>query len=145
VLIKWFRIYVKAPWKTSREFHSDQAVSGVITYPSTVRKRLLNAGRIARKPRKKQLLTPAMMRKRLQWAKKYKDWGAELWKRVVFSDESHFEVHGHRFQYIRRSIGEPIRKAHIQQATKHPPKMMFCRFFSASGPGRLVPTEDEFG
>ena len=131
---------VKAPWKTSRELQSHLAVSGVIFDPSTVRKRLPTAGRIARKPSKQQLLTPALTKKRLQWAKKYNNWGAEQWKKVIFSDQSHFEVDGYRSRYIR-NVGEPIRKAYIQQATKYPPKKMFCGFFSASGPGRLIPIE----
>jgi len=59
----------------------------------------------------------------------------------MFSDESHFEMHGYRSPYTRKSIGEPFRKAHIQQATKHPPKKMFRRIISASGPGRLISIE----
>jgi len=53
---------VKAPYKISRELQSDLAVSGVKIDPSTVRKRLLTAGKITRKPSKKQLLTPVMMK-----------------------------------------------------------------------------------
>jgi len=66
---------------------------------------------------------------------------AEQWKRVIFSDESHLEVRSYRSLYIRRNIGEPTRKAYIQQATKHPPEKMFWGFFSASGPGGLIPIE----
>ncbi|GFX15347.1 hypothetical protein TNCV_3302761 [Trichonephila clavipes] len=38
---------------------------------STVRRRFIEAGRFARKPIKKQLSTPAMKKKRLDWARKY--------------------------------------------------------------------------
>ena len=51
---------------------------------STVRRRLLEAGRRARKPIKKQLLTTAMMKKRLVWAKKYQNWTTEDWSKVLF-------------------------------------------------------------
>ena len=36
----------------------------------------------------------------------------------MFSDESHFEVYGHRSQYVRRSVGETVNNFYIQQAPK---------------------------
>lgn len=58
---------------------------------------------------------------------------------MIFSDESHFEVQGQRSQYVRRSIGEPIRPGHIEQHVKHPEKKMFWGCFSDDGPGTLHP------
>jgi len=119
---------VKAPWNTSRGLQSDLTVSGVILDPSTVRKRLLTAGRLARKPSKKQLLTTAIMKNRLQQAKNV-DWGAEQRKRVIFPNESHFEVHGYLSWYIR-SIGETIGKTHSSShnisSQKDVLKIFFC-------------------
>src|SRR5215469_5161169 len=70
---------------------------------------------------------------------------ADDWKKVIFSDESHFEVHGYmsilHICFVRRSKGEPLRSGHIQQAPKHPPKKMFWGSFSAKGTGRLVTVE----
>ena len=40
----------------------------------------------------------------------------------MFSDESHFEVNGHRSQYVRGRVGEALNSFHKQQAPKHPPK-----------------------
>ena len=116
---------IKSPWKTSKELQSDLATSGVLVDPSIIRRRLLASGRIARKPTKKQLLTTKMKKKRLQWAKKYRSLGTDQWKKVIFSDETHFEVCGYRSWYLRRSIGEPLREAHIQQAPKHQPEKLF--------------------
>ena len=129
------------PKKTSVDLQSDLASAGVVVHDSTIRRRLLEVGRRAHKPLKKQLLTAVMMKKRLKWAKDHKNWSIEMWRKVIFSDESHFEVHGHRSMFVRRAKGEPIRAGHIQQATKHPPKKMFWGTFSAFGPGRLVPVE----
>ena len=64
--------------------------SGVQISATTVRRRLLEVGRKARKPLKKQLLTQKIKQKRLAWAKKYKTWSFEEWKNVLFSDETHF-------------------------------------------------------
>ena len=87
---------------------------------------------------KKQLLTTKTKKKRLQWAKKYRSWGTDQWEKVIFSDKTHFEVCGYHLWYVRRSIGELLREAQIQQAPKHPPKKIFWSFFTVFGPGSLI-------
>ena len=59
----------------------------------------------------------------------------------MFSDENHFEVHGHGSQYVRRSVGEALNKFHLQQAPKHFPKKMFWRCFTFNGTRRLCSIE----
>ena len=118
------------PRKTSSDLQRDFFCAGVVIDASTVRRRLLEVGRKARRPVKKQLLTAAMKKKRLAWAKEHKNWGIESWRKVIFSDETHFEVQGYRSFIVRRSAGEPISAGHMQQAPKHQ-KKMFWGFFSA--------------
>ena len=89
----------------------------------------------------KQLLTAATKKKRMKWAKKYKNWRKEDWKKVIFSDESHFEGHGPKFAFAQRSASEPINSRHIQQAPKYPLKKMFWGCFTFQGTGRLCPVE----
>jgi hypothetical protein len=101
----------------------------------------LEAGRPARRPVKKQLLTELMRKKRYNWAMRYKSWTVEQWRKVVFSDESHFLVQGQRSQHVRRSVGEPLTPDHIQQFVKHPEKKMFWGCFSYNGVGPLFPVE----
>src|ERR1700761_5380894 len=57
------------PRKTSSDLQRDLSRAGVVIDASTVRRRLLEVGRKARRPVKKQLLTAAMKKKRLAWAK----------------------------------------------------------------------------
>lgn len=114
------------------------ATTGANIHVTTVRRRLLEAGRRARKPIKKQLLTPVMCKKRLMWAKLHQHWTVNDWKNVLFSDESHFEVHGHRVSYVRKG-SEKVTAAHLQQAPKYPPKVMFWGCFTHEGPGALIP------
>lgn len=129
------------PRKTSTDLQRELLATGVSVDSSTVRRRLIEAGRLARTPIRKQLLTPAMKKKRLYWARKYQSWTAQDWNKVVFSDETHFCVHGFRSTFVRRSTGEPIREQHLNQTVKHPQKQMFWGYFTSGGPGSLVPVE----
>ena len=60
--------------------------------PSTVKRRLSEAGLNGRVARKKSLLKPSHISQRLEWARTYESYTAEDWKRVVFSDESPFTL-----------------------------------------------------
>ena len=55
-----------------------------------IKRHLIKAGRVARRPLTKQLLTKKMKSKRLAWAKEYKNWTLADWKKVMFSDETDF-------------------------------------------------------
>ncbi|KAJ4425756.1 hypothetical protein ANN_27379 [Periplaneta americana] len=101
--------------------HELMATNGANIHITTVRCRLLEAGRRARKPIKKQLLTPVICKKRLMWAKLHQHWTVNDWKNVLFSYESHFEVHGHRVSYVRKGY-EKVSAPHLQQAPKYPLK-----------------------
>ena len=129
------------PRKTNDELMKDLAHAGVKISLNTVRKRLLESGRRAMRPFKKQLLTKKMKSKRLAWAKKHKTWTVEEWKKVLFSDESHFYVRGEHSKFVRRSIGESLNSHHVNQTVKHPQKKMFWGCFSYAGVGSLFPVE----
>jgi len=116
---------VKDPRKTSVDLKRDFSAAGVNVHSSTIRRRLIERGRIARRPNKKQLLTTLMNKKRLQWPKKHKKWDQQKWRQVIFSDESHFEVQGYWSQHVRRIKREPLQGGHIEQAPKHPRKRCF--------------------
>jgi transposase len=60
--------------------------------PATVRKRLIQAGLKGCKARKKPWLTEKNRAARLRFAQKYKDWKAEDWEHVLWSDETNIEV-----------------------------------------------------
>ena len=59
---------VKNPKKTTKDLQRDLALAGVNVASSTVRRRLLEMSRTARRLLRKQLLTKAMKKKRLSWA-----------------------------------------------------------------------------
>ena len=77
--------------KTSFDLQKDLESAGVRISSSTVRRRLLEADRKAKKPLKKNLLTKRMKKKRLHWAKAHKTWTIKtgrkhcLRRKVIFS------------------------------------------------------------
>ena len=70
---------------------------------------------------KKPFLKKEHQQKRLKFAQTYKDWTAEDWMRVVWSDESKVSIFGSdgRKYYWKRS-NDPICASHIK------PTMKFC-------------------
>ena len=83
---------VKDPRKTSENLKRNLSAAEVNVHSSTIRRRLIERGRIARRPRKKQLLTTGMKKKRLHWAKKTWKMGSTntetvyiLWRKSFWS------------------------------------------------------------
>jgi transposase len=68
--------------------------AGLAVHPNTVRRALTRQGLKAIVKPKKPRLTATHRRKRLEFARKYKEWSLDDWKRVVWSDETKVNVHG---------------------------------------------------
>lgn len=104
----------------------------------TVRRRLHSVGLKGRRARKKPLLTNFQRRRRLDWAKEHRFWTVEQWRKVIFSDESHFCLFGGQSsQFVRRFKGEQFRPECLNVSVKHPLKVMIWSCISAAGAGRL--------
>ena len=58
----------------------------------SVRRRLLEVGLKGSKTRKNPSLSQANKKKRLEFAKKHENWTPDDWGKIVWSDESNFEV-----------------------------------------------------
>ena len=134
ILLRYSKIN---PRKISDELKRNLDESGVHVSSSTVRRRLLEKGRKARKPKKKQLLNAAMKKKRFNYAKKHKDWSEDDWSCVLFSDESHFFVQGFSPKFVRGSPNEMLREEHFVRTVKHPDKKMFWGCFLLTDLDRL--------
>ena len=78
------RFLVRLSLKNRRSSSTDlkrewQESSGVNVTSRTVRSCLLAAGLAARRPRKKPLLTKAMRKARLKWAREHEKWTVNQW------------------------------------------------------------------
>jgi len=56
---------------------------GIQVSQRTLERKLAEVGWMARKPARKPMLTKAMMTKQLRWARKYRTFTAEDWKKVI--------------------------------------------------------------
>ena len=93
---------------------------GVNVSASTVRTRLIKAGLNARRPVKKPLLSDVNIKKRYQWAQAHAHWTDQDWAKVLFSDESPFElVVPHKKCFVRRRKGERYNKECVLPTVEH--------------------------
>lgn len=112
---------------------------GVVISAQTIRNVLKRNGLEARVKRKKPLLQRKHRQQRLRFAKKYKDWTVEDWKKVVWSDESKFMIFGSDGrQYCWRRIGQQLGKEQIKPTVKHGGgSIMVWGCFTSQGVGYL--------
>ena len=107
---------------------------------TTVKRRLLDAGLRGRVKVKKPRLTTVHKQKRLTWAKEHKNWTAEDWHKVLWSDESKFEIFGNkRRSFVRRRPGERLLEQCTVQTVKHGGgNIMVWGCFGGGQVGKLV-------
>lgn len=110
---------------------------------STVKRRLREAGLFGRVAVKKPLLRRQNKIKRLQWAKEHKNWTHEQWERVLWSDESKFEVFGSKRRiFVRRSKEERMLDPCVIPTVKHGGgSVMVWGCFGGQATGDLVKIE----
>lgn len=117
-----------------------QEATGVAVHSSTVRRHLIKQGLRGRVARRKPLLRHGNRQKRLTYARNHSQWTVEEWRRVLWTDESKFEIFGSkRRQYVRRRVGEAYNSACIQPTVKHGGgSIQVWGSITASGVGPLV-------
>ena len=87
---------------------------------STVKRRLRAAGLTGRVAARKPLLRRQNKTKRLAWAKKHCHWTTEDWKKVLWTDESKFEILGSSGRiFVRRRVGERMLPQCVASTVKH--------------------------
>lgn len=87
---------------------------------STVKRRLRAAGLTGRVAARKPLLRRQNKTKRLAWAMKHRHWTTEDWKKVLWTDESKFQIFGSsRRIFVRRRVGERMVPQCVTSTVKH--------------------------
>lgn len=86
----------------------------------TVKRRLRSADLFGRIAVRKPMLRSQNKKKRLLWAQKHSNWTTEDFKKVLWTDESKFEVFGsNRRIYVRRSKNEKMMLNCLAPTVKH--------------------------
>jgi len=112
--------------------------TGVRASACTIRRRLVQEFALrAHRPSRKPLITTQQRQKRILFCKKYKNWDAAKWSKVLFSDESTFLQFGAFTQFVRRPVGTRENIRYSVPTVKHSPKIMVWGSFSALGRGSL--------
>jgi len=75
--------------------------------------------------------------KRLQFAKKYKDWTSQQWSRVLFSDETAIQQFASRKRTVMRPPGTRYNERFAQQTMKHPQSVMIWGAIATQGTAGL--------
>ena len=84
-----YRMQRQNPRASSKQIHMDNlASSGISLSTATIRNRMLSFGLKCRFAVKKCLISKVNKRKRYLWAKEHKNWTAENFSKVVWSDET---------------------------------------------------------
>ena len=106
---------------TSRDLTAqwNRAISGVVD-PSTVRRRLLKAGLRGCVAKKKPLVSEKNRKERLKYARKHCKWGKEEWGKVLWSDESTFQLFPTKGRvWVRRHANERYKQECLAPTVKH--------------------------
>ena len=93
--------------------------AGAAPSVETIRRRLRDFGLYAFKPCSKPLLKAKNIKARLAWAKKHADWTHEQWKRVLWTDESPFQLFNSGRPQVRRRKGERLQPGKTKKTVKH--------------------------
>lgn len=107
---------------------------------STISRRLKENGLIGRVAVRKPLLRKQNIKKRLKFALEHRSWTVDDWKKVLWTDESKYEIFGtKRKMYVRRRVGERYLPECIQSTVKHGGgNIMVWGSISAAGPGKII-------
>uniref|UniRef100_A0A3B5RBS0 Paired domain-containing protein n=1 Tax=Xiphophorus maculatus TaxID=8083 RepID=A0A3B5RBS0_XIPMA len=136
-LLKVFQLRDRATG--SAELAQEWQQAGVSASARTVRRRLLEQGLVSRRAAKKPLLSRKNIRDRLIFCKRYREWTAEDWGKVIFSDESPFRLFGTSGkQLVQRRQGERYHQSCLMPTVKHPETIHVWGCFSAKGVGSLT-------
>ena len=113
---------------------------GASVSASTVRRALHEHGLYGRVPRRKPYISKPNKKKRLHYAKKYKNKGFNFWKNCLFSDECKIQLFGKKASpKIWREKNKQFDEKNVTATIKHGGgSVMVWGCMAASGVGNLV-------
>lgn len=108
--------------------------NGINVSTSTLSRRLSKEiGLKSYRPAKKPRITPAMAKKRYDFAKRHQHWTESDWKKVMWSDETIVQQFGTRPIQVRRPPGQRFNSRYVVPTVKHCPSQMVWGAISSQG------------
>lgn len=104
----------------------------------TIQRSLKNSGQLAYRPVCSPRLSKGQMNVRLEWARRHLHWSVEDWSKVIFSDESAFDISPPKSHFVRRKAGSLPNMLQTKQHRPYLQRLMFWGCFSSNGAGPLV-------
>lgn len=138
---KIVRLVSSGECHTAIDIHRELQLEGNSSVsPQSIRRTLQRNGLESRVRRRKPLLRKTHRQRRVWFAKKYRDWTVEDWSRVIWSDESKFQIFGSDgLKYCWKKPGEPLRDHHVKPTVKHGGgNIMVWGWFTWDGVGYLT-------
>lgn len=81
-------------------------------------------GYVACKPTKKPMMNKKHLQQRLEFCRRHEHWTADDWSKVMWSDESTFQVFTSSERFVRRSKhSNPCDPRFTRPSVKHPPSI----------------------
>lgn len=114
--------------------------SDTIVHPRTIQRSLNNNGFRSRTPRKKPLISEKNRKLRLEFAQQHLDKGLDFWKRVLFTDESKYNIFGSDGRAkVWRKANTAMNPKNLLATVKHGGgNVMVWGAVAASGVGNLA-------
>ena len=106
--------------------------------PRTIRRRLhKDFGLSSYKPARKARLSPKNIKDRLAFCRKYEKWTPDMWKTVMFSDESTFSQFHSYVRNVQRPRNQRYNMRYVVPTVKQAPTTVVWASFCGSGRGGL--------
>lgn len=130
----------KRPMITLEELQKSTAQVGESVHRTTISRTLHKSGLFGRVARRKPLLKDRHKKSRLQFARSHVGDTANMWKKVLWSDETKVELFGlNAKRYVWRKTNTAHHPAHTIPTVKHGGgSIMLWGCFSSAGTGKLV-------
>lgn len=106
--------------RTGKDVHKHLRREGNEIAYRTVLTNLGQIGFRSRRKSKKPFLSKKHRQARYSWARTYKNWTVDDWKRVIFSDETKINLwNSDGIQFYWTRPGDPVQPFHLQPTVKH--------------------------
>lgn len=132
------RIVKQQPFKTQNQYREAWKNTGAVASRSTIRLRLKESEFKRCRAKRCPMLKKWQRKKRVTWANQHRFMPRNYWNRVLWSDESYFEIPGCRRNTCYRKKNQDFNPKNVKPKVRHPGGVMVWGCMSARGVGTML-------